>query len=353
MVVFKYIINRKEWSLKLKRICVVLLLIAVIFSSLPVMSGCGAAVEDFPVEAGGVLIEEAPKRVICLSNSFLEIVFGLRYNAQIAGRAFDCKLQEAQEIAVCGTAASPAIEAILGMENIDLLITDTTTPQEELDKLKEAKIKCMVLDNADSRASLEKLYKTLGSVFAGNAAGAERAQEYFLELFVQLDDIARMVSKDESYSVCIVMDNSLEKCATGDTLVNNLIELAGGFNVAVQSSGWAFNTSDIAAADPEIILAPASAISRINGKREIQGTAAMINQAVYEFDTTIFDCQGESILAATWRIAHLLHPTIVTKEVVPPKYYYEVEEPNYVMTREEYDEYLRQQEEAENGEDEE
>lgn len=332
-----------------RALSVLLALVLVCACMLPAI-GCSGSLSEFPVEVNGVKFDEAPQKVICMSNSFLEIIYGLGYQSQLIGRSFSSTLEDAADLTPCGVADNPATDSIIGLEP-DLVLTDLTTPAEALETMTTAGLRVLVMDDAHNRRELVALYENLGQIFGGSTTGKEKGAKLIEGFLIQMDDIERIVSVEEDVTVCIMLDSTLTHCATGDTLTSMLIELAGGFNVAIQGTEETFSINDIARADPEVLLAPEEAMSTIYAKREIQQIYAMENQGLYTFDTTIFDLQYDNMITAVWQLAHILHPDIITKEMLPPDAVMPEKEDNSVMTKEEYDAWKAELEAAENADE--
>ncbi len=299
--------------------------------------------ENWPVQSGDVSLESAPMRVVCLSNNVIEIACAIGYSSQLVGRAYDCDYYQVASLTACGTAASPSVSAINALEP-DLIITDPSTPAEILYELSQTDI--IILDKATSRTSLISLYEDIGSIFGGAETGKSKGRYTVNEILMKLDDIARLVHKEEEVYVCIVLNDSVSQCATGDTLVEMLIEMAGGLNAATDGSRNKFDLDDLRDADPDVLVCPYSALSMMYAKRELLETTAMQTQQLYGFDVDLLSVQCYDMIEVVWRLAHILHPDIVTADLMPSDFVDKVEEYDHFMTGEEYEEYLRQQQAA-------
>ncbi len=324
-----------------------LFLAAVVAMGCLVLSACGKDSEtksrdNWPVQIGDVTLEQAPMRVVCLSNNAIELACIIGYSSQLVGRAYDCDYYQVQSLTACGTAASPSVSAVLSLEP-DLIITDSTTPSEALFELSQTDI--IILEKATSRSTLINLYEDIGSIFGGNVAGREKGNHTVNEILMKLDDIARLVYEEEEVYVCIVLNDAVTQCATGDTLTEMLIQMAGGLNGATDGARNDFGLDDIRDADPEVLICPPSAHSSMYAERELLETTAMQTQQLYSFDVKLLDVQGYDMIEVVWRLAHILHPDIVTEDIMPSDYVDEEKAPyDHFMTTEEYEEYQKQKE---------
>lgn len=309
--------------------------------------GCGSpdeatAKENWPVEVAGVTLETAPMRVVCLSNNVIEIACAIGYSSQFVGRSFDCDYYQVSSLTACGTASAPSVSAITALEP-DLIITDSTTPAESLYELSQTDI--IILEKATGRGSLIELYENIGTIFGGASTGKAKGRYTIDELLMKLDDIARLVYQEEDVYVCIILNDSATRCATGDTLTEMLIEMAGGLNTATDGARNDFDLDDIRNADPDVLVCPYTSLSAMYSKRDLLETTAMQTQQLYGFDAGLLDIQCYDMIEVVWRLAHILHPDIVTEDIMPSDYVDEAEIFDHFMTGEEYEEYMKEQEE--------
>ncbi len=324
-----------------------LILSALIAAACLLTSACGGDKDssdrnNWPVQFGDVTLETAPMRVVSLSNNVTEIACAIGYSSQLVGRSYDCDYYQVAALTACGTAASPSVSAINALEP-DLIITDRSTPEEILFELSQTDI--IIMEKATSRSTLITLYEDIGSIFGGRT-GREKGRYTVNEILMKLDDIARLVYKEEEVYVCIILNDAVTQCATGDTLTEMLIQMAGGLNAATDGTNNKFDLNDLRDADPDVLVCPYSSLSSMYAKRELLETTAMQTQQLYGFDADLLSVQCYDMIEAVWRLAHILHPDIVTTDIMPADYVDEKETYDHFMTGEEYEEYIRQQQAA-------
>ncbi len=337
-----------------RRLLCLLISVVLLFSCF-FFAGCsnsesGSSKKDWPVEVAGVTLEAAPMRVVCLSNNAIEIACIIGYSSQIVGRSYDCGYYQVASLTPCGTTVNPSVSAVLALEP-DLIITDSTTPAEILYELSQTDI--IILEKATNRTSLITLYEDIGSIFGGASTGRAKGRKTADEILMKLDDIARLVYKEDDVYVCVILNDNATQCATGDTLAEMLITMAGGLNAATDGSGNRFDLDDLRDADPDVLVCPPTAHSSMYAKRELLETSAMQSQQLYSLDVSLLDVQGYDMIEFVWRLAHILHPDIVTEDIMPSDYVDEKEEEfEHFMTGDEYDQYMKEKEEAEAAEQE-
>ena len=297
-----------------------LVLAVAMLLSLLALNGCGDDEKDntanYPVEVSNVKFVSAPSGVVCYSSTFIGIIYAMGYQKQLIGRTANCDYSEAEEIRAFGTADNPSIDLIKG-NPVDVVLTDETMPQSSLEKIEAEGVPVVVIPKATGRASMAEMYGAIGAVFQGGNKGYNRGREIANGIFSQLDDISRLVEHEEIWNTCIIVSSDMNEFATGDTLVSAILELTGGFNVARDSMQGEYALSDLMRSDPDVIIAPPGVEMRLRAKSSLVGIPALDNFRVYAMDMTVFDDQYQGVIKGAWRMAKILHPDIITDDVIP------------------------------------
>ncbi len=326
-----------------KRTAAVILAVMIMIATVIPLAGCGSDRNNFPVTVAGVTISERPEKVVCLSTEYTEIIIRMGYTNLIVGRPFDCTHADVANVTSIGTAASPSLELILGLD-ADLVIADTETPAEILEQISQSGAQVLQLLPPITRTAFSNLYRCIGSALDGATDGYAVGDSAARSLLIQMDDVERAVSVENALNVVIFTDENLTKGITGDMLGSLAIELAGGFNLAIEGGGGTVNFDVIAQSDPDVILCPDGCLGTVRSMRSLQNCAAIKNNAVYVYDTEKLTSFGPDLVIATWEIARLMHPNIITPEMLPDGAIdYIPSDEHYVMDEDEYAEYLEQQ----------
>ena len=303
-----------------KKATALLLALLTVFSLLP-LSGCGEDDDtdntpNYPVEVGGVKFVGAPSKVVCYSSTLIGIIYAMGYEKQLFGRTANCDYKEADELKACGTPDNPSVDLLFG-NNVDLVIADDTIAAKSVKDIQEKGIPVVVIPRATGRASMVEMYGALGACFKGGNTGYNKGCDIANEIFSQLDDISRMVESETAWNTCVILSSDLTQFATGDTLVSAILELTGGFNVARDSMQGEYALSDLMRSDPDVIIAPPGVEMRLRAKSSLVGIPALDNFRVYAMDMTVFDDQYQGVIKGAWRMAKILHPDIITDDVIP------------------------------------
>ena len=286
------------------------------------LSGCGDDdnevdnTPNYPVEVGGVKFVGAPSKVVCYSSTYIGIIYAMGYQDQLFGRTANCDYTEANDLKACGTADSPSVDLIFG-NNVDLVIADDNMTQKAIEDIQEKQIPVVIIPEATGRASMAEMYGALGACFRGGNEGYNKGKQIANDIFSQLDDISRLVENEETWNTCVILSSDLSKFATGDTLISMILELVGGFNVAKDSMKGEYSLPDLMRSDPDVIICPPGVEQRLRAKSSLVGIPAMDNFRVYSMDMSVFDDQYQGVLKGAWRMAKILHPEVITDDIIP------------------------------------
>ena len=200
---------------------------------------------------------------------------------------------------------------------VELVITDDTVSAKLVQDIQEKEIPVVVIPRATGRASMVEMYGALGACFRGGNKGYNKGKGIANGIFSQLDDISRLVETEDPWNTCVILSSDLKTFATGDTLVSTILELSGGFNVARDSMKGEYELSDLMRSDPDVIIAPPGVEMRLRAKSSLVGIPALDNFRVYAMDMSVFDDQYQGVIKGAWRMAKILHPDIITDDIIP------------------------------------
>lgn len=307
-----------------RRIISIIVAVALCLGSLCALGGCGGEEETtgtFPVNVAGITINEQPEVIACLSVGYSEAIVDIGYASMLDGRPGDCELPQLQAAAPCGTSEKPSVDAIINL-GTDLLIIDSDTPTEGFEALEAAGVTVLTLIKPTTRTGYLNLYRCLGTAINGNGKGYEDGEAAAQNILTQLDSVERAVMFETPVNVCIFTSSTLASSITGDSLASYLIELAGGFNVCIESVDGFCDLQTVIISDPEVILCPEGCENAVLAQRRLEGCRAIPNDKktrnrVYAYDLSKFDSYGNDLVLATWELARLFHPEVIAASQLP------------------------------------
>lgn len=333
----------------IKRILAIILALLTVAAVMLPAAGCGdgekAETGTYPVSVAGVILEEKPETVVCLSANYSEIIVDIGYVDLLDGRPGDTELAQLQAIPPCGTSGNPAVDNIINM-GTDLLIVDTRTPLDILQQFSDAGITVLQLIEPTTRTGFLNLYRCIGTAMNGNGVGYDAGEAAAQSIITQLDSIERSIMNETPVNVCLFTDDNLSTCISGDMFASFLIEMAGGFNVCIEAQNGYCDMETVILSSPDIILCPVGSENKVRAQRSLDKSGALNDNRIYGYNTEKFNSLGTDLVLATWELAHLFHPTVVTAEDLPygaVDYYPDYSGTVIVTTEEEYNEMLAQQ----------
>ena len=272
----------------------------------PVVTETGITVMDSYDRS--VTIGKAATRVVSLAPSITETIFALGMGDILKGRTDYCDYPaEVQRIPSIGNLTEPDIEAIAEL-NPDIVIASTHFTKESLEKLTALSIPVVVLAEEDS---FEGVYRTIEDI--GRLTGAQDAGASLINSMKDtVNSVKEAVIGKEKPSVYYVIGFGEygEFTAGGDTFINQIIEMAGGNNIASGIKGWSFSLEQIIDSDPDILVCSKfrnakNLLIETNGYKDLK---AVQTGNLFEIDNNMLDRQGPRLAEGLKALAEILHP---------------------------------------------
>ncbi len=308
-------ISPKDEGGTLKRTYLALLLIIVIAAATAcagAQSGPGTITDDAGRQ---VHIDSTPTRIISHVPSITETLFALGLGDKVVADSDYCDYPEAAKTKPkIGGYYTPNIEEIVAMKP-DLVLTDGHVP-ELITKLDSLGIPLAVIDPKDINGVLSDIE------LLGNITGSQKeAQEITSDMKNRIDAVVNTVGNASRPSVFYVFDatDTTKPWTAGPgSFVDALISLAGGVNVAGNSSGpWIqFNMEELVRADPEIILLDSSMGTATMSPDQIkelpgwQDLTAVKQNRIYTINGDLVNRTGPRIVQGLEEMAKILHPDL-------------------------------------------
>ncbi|MBL7005775.1 MAG: ABC transporter substrate-binding protein [Spirochaetia bacterium] len=255
-----------------------------------------------------VTIPSKPGTIISLGPNVTEIIFSLERGMDLIGRTQFCDYPaETASIEAVGNMQEPNIERIIEL-NPDLVIASTHVSPEKIELLEKAGITTVGIYNDFTFEGVYSTIRDIGKVL-GESSNAERL---IFEMEITIRDVAKRIeglSKPSIYYVVGFGDWG-DFTAGGDTFINQMIEMAGGSNIASDVNGWSYSLEKIIEKDPDYIIC-----SQFWGTKELFETTPNYKdlRAVQEgrliaIDNNILDRQGYRNAEGVKTLAQIFHP---------------------------------------------
>lgn len=248
-----------------------------------------------------VIITKRPERIISLSPANTEILFAIGAGDKVVGVTKYCDFPpRAKKIDKVGGFTTPNIEAILDKKP-DLVVASYGNGEENIKRLQELGLTVLSL----YPKSVEDILEDIKLV--GEATGYEKeAAKLVEELRRKIDSVKKEGDKipEEKRPRVLYLVWYPELWTAGKgTFANDLIEMAGGKNIASDIQGWKIISKEVVVdRDPEIVFCSGmgknSAIlkEKILKDADLQKISALKNNRVYTISSDIVERPGPRIV---------------------------------------------------------
>ncbi|HZJ88046.1 MAG TPA: ABC transporter substrate-binding protein [Sphaerochaeta sp.] len=196
-------------------------------------------------------VAEESVRIVSLSPNVTETIFALGKGELLVGRSDYCNYpEEALGLPAVGTLYAPSLEQLLALEPT-MAISSAFVDTQFLEAVEAAGILVVELTTQESFSGTYELIRQIAE-----AVDAQKEAELLLlEMQNTVKRIAIGVQNLRHPTVYMALDfGSFDSAATGDTFLSEMIQLAGGVNVADDGQYWTYSKEQLVGHDPEIIL---------------------------------------------------------------------------------------------------
>ncbi len=256
-------------------------------------------------------IEEEPARIISLAPSITEAIYAVGAGDKLIGRTDYCDYPvEASEVESIGSLRSPNIEKIAELEP-DLVIASTHFSDEVLKKFDELEIKVIVLIAQESFDGVYEIIEKTGLVLNKNQEAYDLVSEMKTEVTALLELVKSVEKKDVYYVVGFGQYG--DYTATGDTFIHNMLEMAGGNNVAKDAEGWVYSIEKLVEQDPEILIVT----NKWDAATELKATAGYIDltsvteEKLFGINEDFLNRQGPRLVQGLKALIEIIHPEVI------------------------------------------
>ncbi|KOA19763.1 vitamin B12-binding protein precursor [Clostridium homopropionicum DSM 5847] len=257
-----------------------------------------------------VVIEKEPERIISVAPNVTELIYALGKGNKLVGRTDYCDYPaEAKNVQSIGSLTNPNVEKIIELKP-DVVIASTHFKDDVAKKLEDLGIKIIVLYNAEDFNGVYDIIDTLGKIV--NAQDTARTLVSAMQKKIQ--EVKGKVEGKEAPKVYYVVGfgKDGDYTATGDTFIGQIIQMAGGTNIAKDATGWKYSLEKIIENDPEYIVLSKNYDMKAQfittaGYKEL---SAVKNNKVIEIDDNLLNRQGPRLAEGVEALAKILHPDL-------------------------------------------
>jgi len=261
-----------------------------------------------------VKLEKMPEKIISLSPSNTEIVFALGLEDKLVGVTTYCNYPEAAlDKPKVGGFSTVDIEKVVEIQP-DLILVTRIHEAEVIPGLERLGLTVLYLYP-------KTLDEVLGAItLVGQCTGKEDvASQLVAELEGRIkavtDKTANLTEAQKPRVFYAVRHDPLWTVGAGHR-IHELIELAGGINIAQDLSGsTTISLEAVIGANPQVIIAgrmgtAESALEFLKTDERLRDVDARISDQLYEVDPNLIGRAGPRIVDALELLAKMIHPEI-------------------------------------------
>jgi len=272
---------------------------------------CARTVTD---EIGrSVNITPAPQRIVSLAPGITETLYALRLDNKIVGVTTFCDWPAATRTKPrIGGFTNPSIEKIVSLKPDLIIATADGNRKDTVRQLERIGLSVYVTNPSDTNGILRSI------LYIGGITNREQdAGELVEKLQKRLNNITMQISHKSKPRVFFQIGLEPVITAGKGTLINEVIERAGGVNVAGLDTARypRYSAEGIMGAAPEIILF----VPMVNDKeftagkifwQKFKGIPAVEKNRIYPINTDLISRASPRIVDAIEKMALIFHPEI-------------------------------------------
>jgi iron complex transport system substrate-binding protein len=254
-----------------------------------------------------ISLDKLPERVVSLSPGATETIYALSSQNYLVGRSDYCDYPEAAtKIESVGQITEPNIEKIAEL-NPDLVIASAHFSKELVDKIEALGIKVAVLYGEDSFDGAYKNIQDIALVLGKQEEGTKIVDG----MKKKVEEVENKVKDLKKPSVYYVVGfGKTDFTAGGNTFIGQIIDRAGGDNIAKEVDGWNYSKEVLMEKNPDIVVLSdkydsKSGFTTGEGYKDLR---AVKEGNVYELDDNMLSRQGPRQADGLEALAKIIHP---------------------------------------------
>ncbi len=260
-----------------------------------------------------ISLDSPVTRVVSLSPNISETIYALHAQQLLVGRTDYCNYpEEISSIVSVGDLMSPSIEMIVSLEP-DIVLISTLGQNQTIEALENAGITVAYINKSQSMEGTYSLIEDVG-LLLGKENEAEMVVQAMKDEVQQVVDRVSSLGKKSVYYVA-GFGQWGDFTATGDTFIHEMIEIAGGDNIAKEAANWTFSLEELLSYDPEIIILPPTWGATFEETKEAflsyesyQSLSAVKQGNIFSADSDTLNRQGPRSAHAVNLLSKIIHP---------------------------------------------
>ena len=263
-----------------------------------------------------ISLNEPAQKIVSLAPSNTEILFAIGAGSQVVGRdnLSDYPAEAANVMDIGSPFEALSTELIVSLEP-DLVLAAEINTAEQVKQLEDLGLTVYYLKNP---LTIEEMYGNLEIVaqMTGHETETATLIESLKARVAAVDEkIAPLSSRPSVFYEMDGSDPGKPWTAGKDTFITQLIERAGGYNIASDIDSYAqLSLEQVVAADPNFIILGDAAYGitpeSIASRPGWENLSAVKNNQIFPFDDNLVSRPGPRLVDALEELAKLLRPEL-------------------------------------------
>lgn len=247
--------------------------------------------------------------VISLGPNLTEIIATLKPEALIGRTDYGDFPKWVTNIESIGNITSPNIEKIIELSP-DLVVSSTHVKKETIQLIENAGIQSASLYNSSSINGSYKLILDMGILLNKE----KEANEIVSQMKKDIESVEMKVAGLEKPKVYYVVSFGQygDYTAGGNTFIGQMINIAGGNNIAEELNGWSYSLEKIIEKDPDIIIVSKNnnELEKFLSTKPYNELRAVKENKIFTIDNNKLDRQGIRNSEGILDLALIFHPEV-------------------------------------------
>jgi iron complex transport system substrate-binding protein len=277
---------------------------------LPTLAAAGPVVDQLERR---IVVPDDPRRVISLAPSITEIVYALGQGHRLKGATrYSDYPAEASKLPRIGSYVRLDIERILALNPDLCLATKDGNPKAAIDRLESLKVPVYVV-NPDN---LDTILETILEIGVILGAG-HRAKTLTTSMRTRIQRVkSRVAGANYRPRVFFQIGISPIVSAGTDTFIHELIEIAGGQNLAEGPTAYPrFSREQVLVMAPEVFIITSMARQAVFEQvkaewRRWPNIPAVRAERIFLVDSNLFDRPSPRLVSGLELLTRLIHPEL-------------------------------------------
>jgi iron complex transport system substrate-binding protein len=262
---------------------------------------------------------KAPRRVLSLAPSLTEMLFAIGLDEQIVGVTNFCNYPPAAAGKPKVGYTQPNLESLLALSPDMVAAPGELLRADVLAKLEALKVPTFIFEAKSLEHVLAHIH-TLGRIFERSSA-ADALTRHMRE---RIAEVSRRVQTVERKRVLYVLSSHPLITVGPNSYIHQMIELAGGINVAAGTSGAypRLSMETVLEKDPEILVFPVGSTESVPEHEQQTwkrwtGLSAVQRHRLHVVSSDALNRPGPRVVDGLEQLAQVIHPEAFSSDSPP------------------------------------